>query len=277
MKTSLTLAILFISLSIQAQTVLNGDFENNTASVDQINIVNSVYNSFMANSYAFGDYNGGGPNGGDMDIIRSATYCDFAPSGLWYVALTSGGTDAISLELSAPLTTGVSYMVTYFDRACPSISVGPPLKFGVSLQNDDLGTVVQIADAPFQNGIWTSHSFTFVAPLAGSYLTVTCDSVNDGFPWTQVDAITITETSSLNEFSLQQHLHLFPSIVAETLFIQNSGLGKPEKMEIFTVEGKKVLESGFADYIDVQSLSAGYYFIRISGKSDFFTGRFIKQ
>lgn len=277
MKTKLTLAALFISISVHAQTLLNGDFENNTAAVDQINIVNSTYNSFMANSYAFGDWNGGGPGGGDMDIIRSATYCDFAPSGLWYVALTSGGTDAISLELSAPLTAGETYMVTYFDRACPSIAVGPPLKFGVSLQNDNMGSIVHIADAPFQNGIWSTHSFNFVAPIAGSYLTITCDSVNSGTPWTQVDAVTITETSSINEFSLQDHMHLFPTLVAETLFIQNSGKGKAERIEIFTVEGRKVFESGFADVVDVQSLSAGYYFVRISGRGDFFTGRFVKQ
>ena len=277
MKTSLTLAALFISLSLQAQVLLNGDFENNTAVVDQINITNSMYNSLMSNSYAFGDWNGGGPNGGDMDIISSATYCDFAPHGLWYVALTSGGTDAISLELSLPLTVGESYLVTYFDRACPSISAGPPLKFGVSLQNDNMGTVVHVADAPFQNGIWTTHSFTFVAPVAGSYLTVTCDSINSGTPWTQLDAIYITETSSLNDFSLQQHMKLFPSLVSEILFIQNSGKGKAESIEIFTVDGRKVMESGFADYIDVQSLSSGYYFVRISGKKDSFTGRFIKQ
>src|SRR3954471_1423316 len=93
------------------QTVLNGDFENTTASSDQINLSNTAYNSEMANSFSFGSY-------GDMDIIKSATYCGNAQSGNWFVAFTGGGTDAISLTLSAPLVAGGSYTVSFYDRGC---------------------------------------------------------------------------------------------------------------------------------------------------------------
>ena len=88
MKKILPLFILLsTSITCYSQTFLNGDFEINTAVNDQINLTNAAYNGYMSNSFAFGNYNGGGAGGGDMDIITSAGYCGVPQNGNWYVGL----------------------------------------------------------------------------------------------------------------------------------------------------------------------------------------------
>ena len=81
----------------------------------------------MTNSTAFGNLYGGGANGGDMDIITSNVYCDAPQHGNWYVALTSGGTDAISLSLSSSLIAGNTYSISFYDRSCSPYEAGPPM------------------------------------------------------------------------------------------------------------------------------------------------------
>ena len=46
--------LLFIYGKSLGQSFLNGDFENNTAVIDQINITNPVFNSFMSDCNGFG-------------------------------------------------------------------------------------------------------------------------------------------------------------------------------------------------------------------------------
>ncbi len=169
------------------QTILNGDFEINTAGSTQINLLNSDYNSYMANSTGFGDWNGGGPGGGNLDIIDVGNMCGFAQSGDWFVALTGGGTDAFSLELSAPLVAGNSYTLTFYDRTCSDFPQGQPIEIGVSNSNDLFGTSVYTAPVPVQNVGWTQRTATFVAPTNAMYLTVRCNGANNGGDWTQVD------------------------------------------------------------------------------------------
>ena len=50
--------ILFFSFirNGSSQAFLNGDFEINTAGVDQINLGNAAFNGFMSNTIAFGSF-----------------------------------------------------------------------------------------------------------------------------------------------------------------------------------------------------------------------------
>src|SRR5690242_12780899 len=87
--------LFFFPGKASSQSFLNGSFESNSVSGDQINMTNAAFNAAMANTFAFGSY-------GDMDIITSSTWGP-PQSGSWYVALTGGGTDIITLKASAPL------------------------------------------------------------------------------------------------------------------------------------------------------------------------------
>lgn len=181
----------------KAQTFLNGDFEINTAGVDQINLGNAAFNVFMSNTIAFGSF-------GDMDIISSATYCGLAQNGLWYVAFTGSGTDAITMQLSAPLTVGTNYTISYWDRGCYGTfaTTSPAVEIGLSTVAGAFGTPVYLAPLP-TNGVWVNRTFTFAAPVAGAFITVQLPAggLSD---WTQVDNftfVTTTPTPPVTNFS----------------------------------------------------------------------------
>lgn len=203
MKQFVKILFCFTILSISlirnghSQTFLNGDFEINTAGVDQINLSNPAFNGFMSNTIAFGSF-------GDMDIISSATYCGLAQNGLWYVAFTGSGTDAITMGLSAPLTVGTSYTISFWDKGCwgTFATSSPAVEIGVSTTAGTFGTPVYVAPLP-TNGVWVNRTFTFVAPVAGAFITVQLPAGGLG-DWTQVDNftfVTTTPTPPVTNFS----------------------------------------------------------------------------
>jgi gliding motility-associated-like protein len=189
-----TLLFIYITES-RGQTILNGSFENNTAGVDQINLTNVNYNSLMSNSFGFGVLF---TIQGNIDIITSSTYCGGPQNGNWFVALTSGGSDAFSLTLSSPLVAGNSYTLSFYDRSGSPYTLGSAVQIGVSNANNDFGTLVYTAPTPIYDGGWSLRTCTFIAPTNGLYITVKCDGPLDGGPWTQVDNFTFDCALNLN-------------------------------------------------------------------------------
>lgn len=194
MKQFVKIIFCFVILSFSlirighSQTFLNGDFEINTAGVDQINLSNPAFNGFMSNTIAYGSF-------GDMDIITSGTYCGLAQNGLWYTALTGSSTDAITMQLSAPLVAGTSYTITFWDKGCwPTYSASaPPVQLGVSAVAGAVGTAVYTAPTP-TNGVWVQRTATFIAPIGGLYISVELPSGGLG-DWTQIDNFTFVSTT----------------------------------------------------------------------------------
>lgn len=88
------------TITSREQGFINGDFEHNSAVVDKINISNQYFNSHMAKCRGFGSI-------GNLDIITSSTYGGGPQSGKWYVALTGGGSDLLSIELLHNLVPGI--------------------------------------------------------------------------------------------------------------------------------------------------------------------------
>ena len=152
-----------IFTNTKAQSFSNGSFEANTAGVDQINLSNAAFNGMMSNTAAFGTF-------GDMDIIKSATYCGLAQNGTWYTALTGSSTDAITMKLLAPLVAGTTYNISFWDKGCwgTHSTSGPPVQLGLALVPGVVGTTIYTAPAP-ANGIWVNRTFSFVAPNNGQY------------------------------------------------------------------------------------------------------------
>ena len=87
------LSIIFTQF-VYSQTIINGNFENNTAgSGDQINLSNSASNAMLPDVNSFGSY-------GDVDIIKSSTYGGGgAQDKTWYLGITGGGTDSTKISL----------------------------------------------------------------------------------------------------------------------------------------------------------------------------------
>jgi gliding motility-associated-like protein len=181
----LLVALVHLSVLSYAQTILNGDFENNTAAGDMINTSNAVFGSYVNNVYGFGSYNGGGAAGGNLDIINSNNYGGLAQSGAFYIALTLGGSDAVALQLSSPLIAGNTYSLSFYDRK-PAGYVTDNIQIGLSAANNTFGTLVHTAPMPVNN-VWSLRTVTFTAPLTGSYITVRTGGAFNVSGWVQVD------------------------------------------------------------------------------------------
>lgn len=169
--------ILFFSLSKAfPQAFMNGSFENNSASADQINLSNAAFNAMMANTVAFGSY-------GDVDIITSSSWGP-PQSGSWYIGLTGGSTDIVTMKLTAPLIAGNTYSIKFWDRGNAGFPVYPA-QLGLSTVNNAVGAIIYTGPTP-TIGTWKQRTATFIAPNNGQYISVlmTAGALGD---WLNVD------------------------------------------------------------------------------------------
>lgn len=195
MKNFIFLLSVFTFQNINAQTILNGSFENHSAVADQINLSNDACNQILRDVHSFGSY-------GDVDIINSSAYGNGgAQHGKWYVGLTGGGTDIIAMTLSTPLTAGKTYSLSYYDRKTSGYQVYP-LQIGLSSSNNSFGTIVYTSAEPAALNTWIQHTFTFVAPNNGRYITVqmSAGSISD---WVNVDNFVLLNSRCQEDIRLQ--------------------------------------------------------------------------
>ncbi|CAN5537264.1 hypothetical protein BH11BAC3_BH11BAC3_26090 [soil metagenome] len=181
---------LFIGGESFCQSFLNGDFEINTAVTDRINIANITYNTLMANSTGFGST-------GNIDVIGSDTLCGPAQSGNWFIALTGGGTDIVSLKLSTPLLQDKSYIISFYDRTClPFSQFSYPLEVGASDVHDQFGSLIYLT--PVATTTWTLRTFLFKAPGNAQFITVKVRAGNTYGTWCQLDNFSIKCVVDIN-------------------------------------------------------------------------------
>jgi len=170
-------------VDLSGQIFLNGGFEINTAGFDQINLDNTSFNGYMSNTIAYGSF-------GNMDIVASNTYCNGPQSGNWFVSLTGGETDAITLELSSPLVAGQTYSISFWDRACIAFSAGSmPIQLGLTNIQGTTGTIFYTAPNSTES-LWTERVVTFTAPMDGLYISASLinnpDAANTS-TWAHID------------------------------------------------------------------------------------------
>ncbi len=253
-----------------AQTILNGDFEDTPVIINQINMTNAEYATKVANSIAFG-------TAGNMDIIRSSDFCGYPQHGTWFVAFTGGGTDAISLTLSAPLVQGNSYTVSYYDRGCTSIGISSPFQWGLSTVQDQLGTVIFTEPEASPMGTWTPQSFSFTAPNNGQYLTIVCTIGNTADRWTHLDNVQLYNGVGVAESSTEDFA-VFPDPAGDKLNVH----GVPPSgcdARIHDMSGALCLEThlGPQQGADVSPLKSGIYLLTFTTAKSARTVRFVKE
>ncbi len=74
--------------------------------------------------------------------------------------------------------------------------------------------------------------------------------------------------------SLQNSIELYPNPVKNVLLIKNPFTAKDnDRMELFSVDGKRILETAYQEKLDVSMLLSGSYFLRINNQ----TIKFIKE
>lgn len=191
MKYLLAIVISIFVSFLQGQIILNGDFENNLATSDIINLSNADCNQKIKYLNSFGSY-------GDIDIINSAAYGGRgAPSGKWYIGMTGGSTDIIALRLSAPLVIGRSYTMSFYARKTSTYQ-SYPIQIGLSKSNDDVGTPIYTSPQLTTTDVWTQYNFTFNASLNAEYITVHMPSGNL-YDWINLDNFTFINNSKCPE------------------------------------------------------------------------------
>lgn len=190
MKILLLLVVCALSPFLNAQSVLNGSFETNTANLGcTYNVSNAVYNGSVSNSTGFGVYEA-------IDIVIDGCYVSNIPDGNFAVTLANNPSnnlegEAISLALDAPLTVGNQYEITFQATAIQYASViQGDLLIGVSTTSNTFGDLVDTA-MTVENS-WNTYNFTFTATSAASHITVM--PVPGVSSWNCIDAFSIVET-----------------------------------------------------------------------------------
>lgn len=178
-KVIVSIVCILLGDNSEGQSFLNGDFENTLATEDKINVSNTLFNSLMKDAAAFG-------TNGNIDIITSDSFCGGPKKGNWFIALTGGGTDAISLKLSSPLVQGEKYSITFYQKTCISTTrILTPLQLGVSETENTFGSLVYTS--PAATNSWNVSTFTFTAPNNGQYITIRLSEGNAFTAWTHLD------------------------------------------------------------------------------------------
>jgi len=109
------------------------------------------------------------------------------------------------------------------------------------------------------------------ARLSSTSLSAVVDSCANG----NVEVTTLAGTSSLAgfmfiptkvgiQFNQNKLVRIYPNPSSDVMFIQNNGLDKVNKVEVYNLKGQLVLVSKSNNTIDITSLSAGKYIILMS-------------
>ncbi|HYV90629.1 MAG TPA: T9SS type A sorting domain-containing protein [Chitinophagales bacterium] len=167
-----------------AQNFVNGSFELNTGFC----IINA-YNAYITSNVTGLDAYG---CGNEMDLMNNTCGYGTAYAGDYFLCLANSSgicPDACTLQLDAPLVSGNSYTISYYDRGwdqygcCPP---GVPLEIGVSDIAGAAGTIVYTSPVPTTNS-WSHRVFTFVAPNSGQYISIAAQ--DNTTRWTHIDSI----------------------------------------------------------------------------------------
>jgi hypothetical protein len=190
----------------QANIILNGDFENNSAAGTMFNMSNAVFNATIANASAFGTAQ-------EIDLITGTSFGLAPQSGNWklgiHTQINPANFDALSLALAGPLTPGTSYDLSFWAAESPVVGEPGPVEVGVSTSATAFGTLV-FSGQPGQT--WTNFTQTFIAPSNASYLTVR-------------NALTPTIYNSVDNFSLVASQQVIPEPSTVAIWSLLGGLG----------------------------------------------------
>lgn len=259
---------MFILLNtlVNGQSILNGGFEINHATEDQINLSNSDFNLLMDSVNAYG-------YAGNLDIIESEAFCNSSAfEGNWYVALTGGATDEFSMKLDNPLTVGNTYVVSFYDRYCEPYPTwtgqSSYISVGLSTNDSTFGNLLHTTTS-LPTNVWTQRTFNFTANTAGQYLTVNLNTGTLSDTWVQVDAFSIEGGSSGLEQLPNTHseILIYPNPAND--FISLSDKSKVCSVNIYDACGKLVLSKDFSNHsktderINLTGINSGVYFVQI--------------
>ena len=250
-----------------AQTIINGDFENHISTGCDYNNTDLSFNSKFETIKAFGNsYNPvGGGFVGEVDIQTFG--CNINPqNGSWCLGLSSGtitsnDADAISLQLTSNLIIGQTYRLSFYLFSNLNDNLNN-LKIGLSSNSASFGNLVYTA-VPINNYTWNYHEFDFVATDTSNYLTVSNTPGMSG--WNQIDNFSLNNVLSTSEFELNK-LVLFPNPFSFSTTVKSNIEMVNARVTVYNTLGQEVKKieniNGYSVEVFRENLSKGIYFIK---------------
>ncbi len=257
--------LLLIAAQATGQTILNGSFEENAATGCAYNLSNADFNALIQSVHGFG---GSSTIAGELDLHTTGCYVT-PQAGSWCVGLDSDAgsndPDALALELSAPLTPGATYTLTYYVYANTNFGRMPiGLNVGESLVNSDFGTLLSTTQTIANT--WLQVQVTFAATRPTRYITVRSQVAVEG--WVQVDNFRLTQlTGRADDLQLPAPLALYPNPAAgATVTVQRAETLREANFELLDATGRVVRRGTWAaaaSVLDIADLPRGCYHLLV--------------
>ncbi|HET6992907.1 MAG TPA: T9SS type A sorting domain-containing protein, partial [Bacteroidia bacterium] len=284
----LRIAVLPFAIAIPAlvygQDFLNGSFEQN-GNLCLINVSTSVFNANVKNTHAYGNYR-------RPDIASSDCGKGDAKDGNWFVGLAtniSGNnpSEAITLELSAPLNKGAQYSMTFWAR---QRSAAPNIELGQSVADTLNGQIFYTVSSANIGNDWTEINVRFTAPNNGKYISVRASNPNqisgvwlDGFQMHEIfqpeNVVMISKTEpvvtrnnnpeAVVKKEVRNEVGLFPN-PSEGIFKVNSDTSELVSLVVYNMLGSAVeqhvatQDQPVPDHIDLTDQQPGMYFVEMA-------------
>jgi hypothetical protein len=262
---SLTLLTFLLSSSfLPAQTFLNGSFESTTGSCN-FNITNASFNSMMSNCTAFG-------SGDQIDILDNSCGYGAAENGMHFIGLavdvTNSLTDALSIELSAPLLAGNTYQLSFYNRKDAAYNANL-LEIGYSNTSASFGTAIDTAVLP--GTTWDLVTVAFTPNINCSYITIR--TIAGSYGWNFVDDLTITEIAGTDDFAANDAtVQVYPNPTSGLISVVTSSSCVRELVTVKDIQGNTLMVSE-SPVIDMSAFAAGVYILEMETNG----GRLIKR
>ena len=172
MKKIFTLIALFLAFSASSQGFINGSFEMTTSTGCDYNNTIAAFNPKMENIVMFA--------GTEVDIHENGCYLSSIPEGIKAIGIAAS--DAVNIELTEPLVTGVSYNLTFWKHANSLTATTTTIELGATEDSGVMGTVIGTATAG-STDTWEEFTLTFEAPNNATHISVR----NETPGWNQID------------------------------------------------------------------------------------------
>ncbi|MBI3509492.1 MAG: T9SS type A sorting domain-containing protein [Bacteroidetes bacterium] len=278
-----SLAVTFLPAVMSAQDFVNGSFEQN-GNLCLINASTTVFNANMKNVHAFGSFR-------KPDIASSDCGFGDAKDGNWFVGLATNvqgevRSEAITLELNAPLVKGNNYSLNFWTR---KRAFAPDIEIGQSTSDSTSGEIFYTASANSIGTDWTQITLRFTAPNNGKYISVRAVNPNtnsgvwlDAFKMNAVfvpDNVVMTShnepsknTVAVNKNTATVVSHspeLYPN-PSEGIFRVNSDTTELASLIVYNMLGTTVethlatSDQPIPDKIDLTAQEPGMYFVEMA-------------
>ncbi|HTL81388.1 MAG TPA: T9SS type A sorting domain-containing protein [Bacteroidia bacterium] len=272
---------LFLPALSNAQDFVNGSFEQN-GNLCLINASTTVFNANVKHTHAFGSFR-------KPDIASNDCGFGEAKDGNWFVGLATNvqgeiRSEAITLELTAPLAKGNDYALSFYAR---KRSFAPDVQVGVSATDSTEGEVFYTVSSKSIGDDWTQFQIRFTAPANGKYISVRASNPNtnsgvwlDAFKLNSVfvpdNVVMVSNTNtepdhtavSNSNVAQQQQVGLYPN-PSEGVFKVASDSSGLARITVYDMVGTTVEnhvatpEQPVPDRIDLSAQQPGMYFAEL--------------